>query len=274
VSLVNVLFTVSDRNKKFISNLAQQDFEVLEDGVPQQIQYFSNFSKTGDVPLTIALLIDTSGSVKDKLQLEIETASEFLRSVLRPNKDLALLMQFSSEVELVQDFTDNVARLEKALDTLRAGGGTSLYDAIFLAVSDKLKSEAGRKIIVILSDGEDNQSKVQKQEAIVAAQKADVLIYGIGVRSDFGVNFGVMKEFARETGGRFFLAKVQFSELEESFKEIKRDLQNQYGLAYSSTNTKQDGTFRRIEVRCKNKALVVKARTGYYAPQEEKPSRS
>lgn len=269
VDLVNVIFTVTDRSKKFVNNLTQADFEVFEDGVAQQIQYFSNFSKTGEVPLTIALIIDTSGSVKDKLQFEIDTASEFLRNVLRPNKDLALLMQFSSEIELVQDFTDNIALLEKGLDSLRAGGGTALYDAIYLAVTDKLRREAGRKVIVVLSDGDDNESKVKKEEAITASQKADVLVYGIGVKGDFRANFGVLKEFARETGGRFFVAKVKLDELQSAFREINQDLTNQYGLAYSSTNQKQDGSFRKIEVRCKRKNLLVKARTGYYAAKDE-----
>ena len=269
VSLVNVVFSVTDKKKRFVNKLTESDFEVYEDGIKQNIDYFSNFSKTGEVPLTIALLLDTSGSVKDKLQLEIDTASEFLRNVLRPSKDLALLMQFSSEVELVQDFTEDVGKLESALNTLRGGGGTALYDAIYLAVEQKLKHEAGRKVIVVLSDGDDNQSQTSKNEAITFAQKGDVLIYGIGVRSDaFRADFGVLKDFAKDTGGRFFRAKANFRELQAAFQEINQDLKNQYGIAYSPANAKQDGTFRKIKVRCLTKSYTVKARSGYYAPKD------
>jgi len=270
VNLVNVIFNVSDKKKKFVTDLKQSDFEIYEDGAKQEILYFTNFNLGGEVPLTVALIVDTSGSVKDKLQLEIDTASEFLRKILRPNKDLALLMQFGSEVELIQDFTDDLRRLESGLESLRAGGGTALYDAIFLACNDKLKHEAGRKVIVVLSDGDDNQSKLKKGEAIAAAQKVDVLIYGIGVKSDiFPADFGVLRDFAKQTGGRFSVARTRFSELEEAFEGIHRDLQNQYAIAYSSTNQKQDGTFRKLEVRCKNKIFTVKTRSGYYAPKED-----
>jgi Ca-activated chloride channel homolog len=270
VNLVNVIFNVTDKSKHFVTTLTQTDFEIYEDGAKQEILYFTNFNQGGEVPLTVALVVDTSGSVKDKLQLEIDTALEFLRKILRPNKDLALLMQFGSEVELVQDFTDDIRRLEKGLDSLRAGGGTALYDAVFLACNDKLKHEAGRKVIVVLSDGDDNQSKVKKEEAIAAAQKVDVLIYGIGVKSDiFPADFGVLKDFARQTGGRFFVARERFAEIEQAFEGIHRDLQNQYAIAYSSTNSKQDGTFRKIEVRCKNKTNMVKSRSGYYAPKDD-----
>jgi len=270
VNMVNIVFTVTDNKNLFISNLAEQDFEVLEDGLPQQILYFNNYSRGGEIPITMALLIDTSGSVKDKLRLEVDTALEFLRNILRPNKDLAMILQFSSEVELVQDFTDNLKLLEKGLDSLRGGGGTSLYDAVFLAVSEKLRHEAGRKVIVILSDGADNQSKVKKEEALQASQRADVLVYGIGVRgSGYPADFGVLKLFAKDTGGRFFLAKIKLAELQQAFLEINQDLKNQYALAYSPTNTKMDGTFRRTEVRVKKKGLVVKSRSGYFAPAEK-----
>ncbi len=270
VNMVNIVFTVTDSKGAFVNSLAEQDFEVFENGAPQSILYFNNYSKGGEISITMALLVDTSGSVKDKLGLEIDTALEFLRNVLRPQKDLAMILQFSSEVELVQDFTDNLKLLEKGLSSLRGGGGTSLYDAIFLAVNEKLRHEAGRKVIVILSDGADNQSKVKKEEALQASQRADVLIYGIGVRgAGYPADFGVLKQFARDTGGRFFLAKVRLAELQQAFREINQDLKNQYALAYSPTNTKMDGTFRRTEVKARRKGFNVKSRTGYFAPEEK-----
>lgn len=270
VVMVNVVFTVTDKNMRFISDMTETDFEVYEDGASQKILYFNNYAKGGEIPITMALLVDTSGSVKDKLQLEVDTAIGFLRSVLRPKKDLALIMQFESGVELVQDLTDDMNLLEKGLLSLRAGGGTSLYDAIYLAVTEKLRHEAGRKVVVVLSDGADNQSKVKKEEAIQVSQRADALIYGIGVRgSGYPSDFGVLKSFAKDTGGRFFQANIKLAELQKAFQDINQDLKNQYALAYSSTNSKTDGAFRRIQIRPKRKNLVIKARTGYYAPSEK-----
>src|SRR5262249_12779880 len=160
---------------------------------PQRIEYFSDLSHGSDVPLTMALLIDTSGSVKDKLEYEKTTAREFFSRVLRKNKDLALIIQFDSDVNLVQDFTDDPDRLAAALDGLQAGNSTSLYDAVFLAVDEKLKNETGRKVILVISDGDDNASRLRKEVAIEVSQRHDVIIFGIGVKSDFGTNFGVLK---------------------------------------------------------------------------------
>lgn len=265
VALVNVIFSASDHNGKPVRELKADDFLVFEDKQPQKIEYFSDLSKGSDVPLTIALLIDTSGSVKNKLAFEKQTAAEFFRDVLRRNKDLALIIQFDSEVNLVQDFTEDPNRLIAALDTLQAGNSTALYDAIFLAVDDKLKGETGRKVIVIITDGDDTSSKLRKEEAIEIAQKNDVLIYGIGVRGEYGANFGVLKRFAEETGGSFFSPRAKFSEIQAAFKAIGEDLAGQYSLAYSSTNKKKDGTFRSVEVRCKVSGVRVRSRKGYYA---------
>ena len=157
--------------------------------------------------MTIALLIDTSGSVKDKLDFEKATAAEFFKEILRPNKDLALIIQFDADVNLVQDFTQNQNDLLDALDSLKAGNSTALYDAVFLAAEEKLKKEVGRKVMVVITDGEDTSSRMRKEEAIQAAQRNDVLIYGIGVQGEeYGTNFGVLKKFAEETGGAFFFS--------------------------------------------------------------------
>ncbi len=269
VELVNVVFTVTDRNGKMVSGLKAADFQVFEDRKPQTIDYFNDWTKGTDVPLTIALLIDTSASVKSKLDYEKQTASEFFRNVLRKDRDIALIIQFDSDVNLVQDFTQDTDRLEAALNSLRAGNSTSLYDAIYLAVTEKLKDETGRKVIVVITDGTDTSSKIKEREAIEVAQRSDVLIYGIGVRDEYGESFGVLKRFAEDTGGSFFSPSARLSELRDAFHAIGADLQGQYSLAYRSTNEKRDGSFRSIEVRCKVPNVRVHARRGYYAPKSK-----
>ncbi len=266
VALVNVVFTAVDRSGHHVPGLKADDFAVFEDKKPQKIEYFSELGKESEVPLTIALLIDTSGSVKSKLDFEKDTAAEFFREVLRKNRDLALIIQFDSDVNLVQDFTNDPNLLIRALDTLEAGNSTALYDAIYLAAEDKLKGEIGRKIIVVITDGEDTSSKLKDKAAIEAAQRNDILIYGIGVRSEMGTNFGVLKRFAEETGGIFFSPRARFQEIQAAFRAIGADLQGQYSLAYSSKNPKRDGAFRSIEVRTKVSGVRIRARKGYYAP--------
>ncbi len=267
VALVNVVFSVADHANRAVAGLKASDFIVLEDKRPQKIEYFSTLDRSTPVPLTIALLIDTSGSVKNKLDFEKSTAAEFFRSVLRKSKDLGLIIQFDSEVNLVQDYTDDNDRLIRALDSLQAGNSTALYDAIYLAVEEKLKTETGRRVVVVITDGEDTSSKLRKEAAIESAQKSDVLIYGIGVRGEFGTNFGVLKKFSEETGGLFFSPRARLSDIQEAFRAIDEDLQAQYSLAYSSTNPKRDGTFRTIEIRPKIGGIRVRARKGYYAPK-------
>jgi VWFA-related protein len=267
VALVNLFFTAVDSKNRSVPNLKAEDFLVFEERQPQKVQYFSDLSKENDVPLTMALLIDTSGSVKDKLEYEKKTAEEFFRSVLRKRKDLACIIQFDSEVNLVQDFTDDVRKLVSALDTLEAGNSTALYDAIYLAVDEKLKDETGRKAIVVITDGEDTSSKIRKNEAIEEAQKKDVIIYGIGVRGGFGTDFGVLRKFAEETGGSFFSPRAKLTEIQAAFRAINEELQGQYSLAYVSTNKRHDGAFRAVEIRCKTTGVRIRTRKGYYAPK-------
>jgi Ca-activated chloride channel homolog len=267
VALVNVVFTVTNINGVPISGLKAKDFQILEDKHPQNIDYFSELGKETDVPMTIALLVDTSASVKDKLDFEKTTAAEFFTEVLRPKKDLALIMQFDSDVNLVQDFTQDRSILIKALKSLEAGNNTSLYDAIYLAAEDKLKKEIGRKVMVVISDGEDNGSKIRKEEAIEVAQRNDVVIYGIGVQSEEKTNFGVLKSFAKETGGSFFSPHVSLGEIKSAFQSIGRELQGQYSIGYVSTNKKRDGSYRAISLRCKTGDARIRVRKGYYAPR-------
>jgi Ca-activated chloride channel homolog len=267
VELVNVIFAATDRNGKTISGLKAEDFQVFEDKKPQTIDYFNDWTKGSEIPLTIALLIDTSRSVKSKLDYEKQAAAEFFRNVLRRDKDLALIIQFDADVNLVQDFTQDPNRLTSALSKLEAGTSTALYDAVYLAVNEKLKVETGRKVILIITDGSDTSSKIREKEAIEVSQRNDVLIYGIGVRDEFGESFGVLRKFADQTGGGFFSPAARLSELRDSFRAIGEDLQGQYSLAYRSTNEKRDGGFRGIELRCKVPGVSIRARKGYYAPK-------
>jgi Ca-activated chloride channel family protein len=266
VALVNVVFTALDKKGHPVHGLKADDFQIFENRQPQKIEYFSSLGKASEVPLTIALLIDTSGSIKNKLEFEKETATEFFKEILRPNKDLALIIQFDADVNLVQDFTQRQEDLLRALESLKAGNSTSLYDAIYLAAEEKLKGEIGRKVMVVITDGDDTSSKVSREEAIEAAQRSDVVIYGIGVRSEDFVP-GVLKKFADETGGAFFSPRAQFAEIQAAFHAIGEDIQGQYSLAYSSTNKKKDGTFRSIDLRCKVRGVRIHARRGYYAPK-------
>jgi VWFA-related protein len=268
VALVNILFSATDKKGRVVEGLTKDDFEVLENGQVQKIEYFSNPVKGSEIPLTIALLIDTSASVKESLEYEKDTAAEFFNEILRPDKDLALLIQFDSEVNLVQDFTQNPEDLLNALNTLRAGNNTALYDAIYLAADEKLKNETGRKVMVVITDGSDIGSKVRKEEAIEAAHKGDILIYGIGVQTDpKDTNFGVLQKFAKETGGEFFSPKSKLSEIRNAFQSIQKDIQGQYSLAYTPNNTVKDGSFREIAIRCKVSDVRIRSRKGYYAPK-------
>jgi VWFA-related protein len=270
VDLVNVLFTVADRKGKFITSLTKDDFRILEDNKPQVI---TNFSNETDLPLTIALLVDTSGSIRDKLRFEQEAAIEFFYSALKKNKDKALVITFDSGVDLLQDFTDDPEQLSEAVRKMRAGGGTSLYDAIYLAVTEKLSKQTGRRVIILISDGDDNSSRISLTETLEAAQRNDVSIYSISTNNTayFGSNEQArgdktLKRFSEETGGRtFFPFKLQ--ELAANFQDIGMELRAQYQLAYRSSNDKADGTFRRIRIDATNRQYAAKARTGYYAPR-------
>ena len=270
VAIVNITFSALDKHGMPVTGLSAGDFSVFENGEPQEIEFFSETAKSDEVILTIALLIDTSGSVKDKLRYEIDTAAEFFKEILRPSKDLALIIQFDSEVNLVQDFTQDQKDLIDALNSIRAGGNTALYDAVYLAAEEKLRYEAGRKVMVVISDGEDTASLVSRDEALEAAQKSNALIYGIGVRGKGSLGgFGDLKEFAEQTGGAFFSPRAEFKDIQETFRKIGIDIKGQYSLAYVPTDKRKDGTFRRIEIHCNKRDVRIRARRGYYAPERE-----
>jgi Ca-activated chloride channel family protein len=269
VDLVNVLFSVADRKGKFISDLKQEHFKVFEDGKPQTI---TNFSAETNLPLTIALLVDTSGSVRDKLRFEQEAATEFFYATLIRGKDRALVISFDSGIDLIQDYTDDPDRLANSIRKMRAGGGTSLYDAVYLAASEKLARQNGRRIMVVISDGDDNSSRLSMTEVMESVQRNDIVLYTISTNSPGlgGDNNSrgdkILKKLAEETGGRMF-APFKLQDLNSSFRDISEELRLQYALAYRPTNLTADGRFRTIRIEPADKRHTVRARNGYFAPR-------
>src|SRR5215470_3031184 len=274
VELVNVLFSVTDRHGRFIPGLTEKDVLVEEDGRRQQIR---NFARETELPLTIAMLIDMSPSVRPVFEEEKTTANAFLESILR-TKDLALVIGFDRSVTLVQDYTENIKLLKRAIDELETGGGTSVYDAVYLACKEKLGSEAGRKAIILISDGEDTTSKVKFNEALFSAHTSDTIIYAISnsFRSGLfpygrsrrtgsgGGDIGTLRKFSTETGGATFVVSNQntFSKI---FEQIAQELRSQYSLGYNSTNPARDGKFRQIKIIPRDSSYTIRARKGYYA---------
>jgi VWFA-related protein len=273
VELVNVPFSVVDRQGRFVSGLTEKDFLVQEDGRRQEIR---NFARENELPITMALLIDTSPSVRPVFAEEKQTAKAFLESILRP-EDLALVIAFDRTVTLVQDYTESVPFLQRAIDDLEMGSGTSIYDAIYLACTEKLDNEAGRKAIILISDGEDTTSRVKFEEALRAAHQSDTIIYAISNRvgdsfpffrrgrSGFGGgDMGTLRKFSNETGGTTF-AIDNDNTFEKIFDQIAQELRSQYSLGYFSTNTARDGQFRQIKITTRKSGYTVRARRGYYA---------
>ncbi|HET8922012.1 MAG TPA: VWA domain-containing protein [Candidatus Acidoferrum sp.] len=282
VGLVNIFATVRDKNKRIIADLKQEDFKITEDNQDQKIAFFS---KEVALPITLGLLLDTSGSEQDMLGAIQEAGGTFLHRVLRKG-DEAMVLSFDSDVDLLSDFTDDRAQLDRAVHKARinipSGGsignnpgpigsrqitGTALYDAIYLACSEKLDTEAGRKAIVIVTDAQDEGSKVRIEEAIEAAQRTNTVIHIILVIDPrYGGNTGAAKKLADETGGRVLNANSE-KKLMQAFDEISEELRSQYTLGYYPTNSQRDGKFRKIKVEATNHDLKVLARKGYYAPK-------
>lgn len=269
VDLINLLCSVWDKNTNaFVTNLAKEDFTVYEDDQRQEIK---NFVRETNLPLTIALLVDTSGSVSPKLKFEQDAAISFFQNVLR-DQDRAMLLSFDSGVSLVQDFTNDPNKLAKQIRTVRAAGGTALYDAIYLSCDEKLIRETGRKAIVILSDGDDTASKLAFEPALEMALRAETIIFSISVSRGgfFGVGTDkagdkILRRLAEETGGQaLFPFKVE--DLEDSFHQINQELRSQYSIGYLSSNSRRDGAYRKVEVKVAEKGLKLNYRKGYYAP--------
>jgi len=267
VDLVNVLFTVTNRKSKLVTDLEMQNLKIFADNKPQTI---TNFTRETELPLTIAILIDTSTSIRDRFKFEQEAAINFLYRTLRPKKDKALLITFDSAIELVQDYTDNPEVLAQAIRQVQSGGGTKMFDAIYLACQEKLKAETGRKILILISDGDDNLSLETLNGALEMAQKSDVSVFAVSTNSSgfYGTSAPkvdkVLKQLAEDTGGRaFFPFKAE--DLSETFQHISAELRSQYSLAYRSSNPARDGSFRSIKIETDRKNLKVKSRKGYYS---------
>jgi VWFA-related protein len=270
VTRVNLLYTVSDRKGRFVTDLNKDDFEIVEGKKPQSI---IEFTAETDLPLRLAILIDTSNSIRDRFKFEQEAAVEFVNSLMRPRKDKAILVSFDTAAELVADLTDDPEVLSKSIRELRPGGGTSLYDAIYFACRDKLMMDQPRhkfrRAMVILSDGDDNQSRYTRDQALEMAQKADVVIYTISTNITRIQSDGdkVLKYLATETGG-LALFPFRLEDLNQSFENISNELRHQYNVFYRPEPLKADGLYHTIHVNVKNrKDLVVRARKGYYAPR-------
>lgn len=269
VERVNMLFTVSDKKNRFVNNLSKGDFEILEAGKPQSI---IEFAAESDLPLRLGILIDTSNSIRDRFKFQQEAAIEFVNSVMRP-QDKAVVVSFDSGAELITDLTPDTEKIAKAIRSLRPGGGTSLYEAIYFACRDKLMQDQPlhkyRRAMIIISDGEDNQSNYTRDQALEMAHKSDVVVYTISTNITRVPTDGdkVLKYFAKETGGLvFFPFKVE--DLSQSFENIANELRHQYSVLYRPEPAKHDGLWHPVDIKVKGrKDLVVRARKGYYAPR-------
>jgi len=271
VNEVNVIFTVTDKRNHFVKDLTQPDFKFIDDGKP--VANVNSFRKETNLPLRVGLLIDASNSVRDRFKFEQESAIEFLNQIIRPKFDRAFVIGFDTTAEVTQDFTDDTDLLAKGVRMLRPGGGTAMYDAIFYACRDKLQKEsagtATRKAIILLSDGEDNQSRVTREEAVEMAQRAEVIIYTISTNTS-GLKLRgdkVLERFADATGGRAFFP-FKISDVANAFSEIQDELRSQYAVSYIPADFRKDGHYRPIEIAADNKKYKVRARKGYYAPKQ------
>ncbi|PSH03130.1 MAG: VWA domain-containing protein [Acidobacteria bacterium] len=289
VQVVNLYCTVKDKHGTLIPNLKKEDFRVSEDGKPQTIKYFAAESNQ---PLTLGMLIDTSGSQTNVLPMEKEVGAAFLRDVLTP-KDLAFVISFDITVDLLQDYTTDTALLRRAMEKTRindgggggAGGiagagqgtipvlrpkGTLLYDAVYLASNEKLHTESGRKALIMLTDGGDQGSDETLAEAIAAAQKAEVIVYVIMIadRANFMPGEAEMRKLADQTGGHVIDVGNDPKKLRKAFDQIGEELRSQYLVGYVPTNVVADGKYRKIEAKTVNPDYKIQARKGYYAPKE------
>jgi Ca-activated chloride channel homolog len=270
VTRVNMLFTVSDKKGRFVTDLNKDEIEIFEAKKPQSIL---EFTAETDLPLRIGILIDTSSSIRDRFRFQQDAATDFINTVVRRGQDKAMVVSFDSNAELVSDLTDSTEQLAKAIHSLRPGGGTSLYDAVYFACKEKLMDDQPRdkfrRAIVMLSDGEDNDSRYARGQALEMAQKADVVIYTISTNISRIPTDGdkILRYFAEETGGlAFFPFKSQ--DLAQSFENIANELRHQYNVFYRPEPLKSDGLYHAVNIRVKErKDLVVRARRGYYAPK-------
>ncbi len=271
VDEVSVVFTATNSHGKFVKNLSQNDFSVLDNQKPAQS--ILDFRGATDLPLRVGLVIDSSGSVSSRMGFEQESAIQFLNQVLRPRTDKAFVIGFNSHSVLMQDYTDNVLHLSEAVHRLHDGGGTALYDAVYLACREKLLKSSDvqpvRRALIVVSDGEDNQSEERLADAIQMAQRAEVVIYAIST-DDSGVIMrgdNTLEQLATATGGRAFFP-YKMSDITRAFSAIQEELRSQYSVAYKPAEFSPDGRYHSIEIVANNKKIRVRARPGYYAPRQ------
>jgi len=271
VNLVQVVFTVTDKKNHLVLDLTKDDFRLFEDKRPQTVQFFS---RETNLPLRVGVLVDTSNSIRERLHFEQEAAIDFLNDTLRPGQDQAFVVAFDVEPQLLQDYTDDIEKLSNAIRAVQAGGGTGMYDAIYFASKQKMvllppPQPYIRRVMILLSDGRDNQSQHSRDEALAMAQRAEVTIFAISTNRSGIDTHGdkVLRYLAEQTGGRAFFP-FEARDLEANFQEIARELRSQYSLGYVSTNRAKDGTFRTISLQPATKGLSVRARNGYWAPSE------
>jgi VWFA-related protein len=270
VDEVNVVFTVTDKRGKFVNDLKQDDFRVIDDNKPALS--VRSFRSETNLPLRVGLLIDASNSIRDRFKFEQEAAIEFLNQIIRRQFDQAFVMGFDTTPEVTQGFTDNTEALSKGVRMLRPGGGTAMYDAIYSACRDEIMEKdkgniATRRAIILLSDGDDNQSRVSREEAVEMAQKAEVIVYTISTNTSGQKLKGdkVLEHFADETGGRaFFPFKIQ--DVSDAFSQIQDELRSQYAISYKPADLQPNGKYHAIQILADNKKYKVRARKGYYAP--------
>ena len=278
VNLVNLFATVRDKNKRIVADLRQEDFKIYEDRQEQKIAFFS---QEVTLPITLGLLIDTSGSERNRLGAEQEAATRFMERVMRKG-DEAMVISFDFDVDLLVDFTDDPALIARAINRAKIGavsggvltpgpipsniGGTHFYDAVYLACNEKLATEAGRKALVIITDAQDEGSKLKLEQAIEAAQKTDTVVHVLLIHDPgFSRRPDVAKKLSGETGGRMIELSSE-KKLNEAFDQISEELRSQYTVGYYPENTAKDGKFRKIRVATTNKDYKILARKGYYAP--------
>jgi VWFA-related protein len=271
VNEVNVVFTVTDKHGHYVKDLKKEDFKVVDDARPAD--EVRSFHAEANLPLEVGLLVDASNSVRDRFKFEQEAAIEFLNQTIRPKSDKAFVIGFDVTPEVTQDFTDNTEKLSTGVRSLRPGGGTALYDALYFACRDKLlKAEhvgPVRRAIILLSDGDDNQSHVTREEAIEMAQRADVIVYTISTNLSGSDHRGdkVLERIADATGGRAYIP-FQLTEVANAFAAIQEELRSQYAISYKPAQLVADGRYRAIEVLAQRKGLRVRSRHGYYAPTQ------
>ncbi len=269
---VNVVFTVVDKSGKFVRDLKQDQFKVLDNHLPPRS--VTNFSAQSNLPLQVGLLIDSSNSIRDRFQFEKDAVSEFLYEIIRPKTDKAFVLAFDEKWDLTQDFTGDLDKLKIGLKGIKAGGGTALWDAVYFACRDKLMKEQAntsvRRAIVVVSDGEDNQSHVYKDEAIDMAQRAEVIVYtvsttlmGTGTKGDDN-----LRALAEATGGRAFFP-VKLDDVVAAFTDIQDELRSQYSISYHPENFVANGQFRPIQILADGKKYKVRAKKGYFVPKAE-----